>query len=32
MYRLLRGVDDEEPSVVIEVKPDEVKSWLVVVT
>ena len=32
MYRLLCGVDEEEPSAVMEVKPDEVKSWLVVVT
>ena len=32
MYHLLCGVDKEELSAVMEVKPNEVKSWLVVVT
>ena len=31
-HRLLSGVDEEEPSTMMEVKPDEVKLWLVVVT
>ena len=28
IYRLLSGIDEKKPSVVIEVKPDRVKLWL----